>query len=158
MRRGRTAGRRERRDRGARTSSATQRAVALIETLSPDQRDVLLLRIVADLSLEQTAKVLGQEGRRGQVAAAPWAGRTAADRRSGRIQMTASNDDFDVKAFLRRDDSSPTDPQDAHDAAAADLLRRSRPTARPTASPELAALMAAGQRRPTRCAPVPRCR
>lgn len=37
---------------------ATQRAIALIETLSPDQRDVLLLRIVADLSLEETAKVL----------------------------------------------------------------------------------------------------
>jgi len=37
---------------------ATQRAVALIEMLSPDQRDVLLLRIVADLSLEETARVL----------------------------------------------------------------------------------------------------
>jgi RNA polymerase sigma-70 factor, ECF subfamily len=37
---------------------ATQRAVALIETLSPDQRDVLLLRIIADLSLEETARVL----------------------------------------------------------------------------------------------------
>jgi RNA polymerase sigma factor (sigma-70 family) len=34
---------------------------ALIETLSPDQRDVLLLRIVADLSLEQTAEVLGKK-------------------------------------------------------------------------------------------------
>jgi RNA polymerase sigma factor (sigma-70 family) len=40
---------------------ATQRAVALIETLSPDQRDVLLLRIVADLSLEETARVLGKK-------------------------------------------------------------------------------------------------
>jgi RNA polymerase sigma-70 factor (ECF subfamily) len=40
---------------------ATQRAVALIETLSPDQRDVLLLRIVADLSLEETATVLGKK-------------------------------------------------------------------------------------------------
>jgi RNA polymerase sigma-70 factor (ECF subfamily) len=40
---------------------ATQRAVALIESLSPDQRDVLLLRIVADLSLEQTALVLGKK-------------------------------------------------------------------------------------------------
>lgn len=39
----------------------TQRAVALIETLSPDQRDVLLLRIVADLSLEETARVLGKK-------------------------------------------------------------------------------------------------
>jgi RNA polymerase sigma-70 factor (ECF subfamily) len=37
---------------------ATQRAVALIETLSPDQRDVLLMRIVADLSLEETARAL----------------------------------------------------------------------------------------------------
>jgi RNA polymerase sigma-70 factor (ECF subfamily) len=40
---------------------ATERAVALIETLSPDQRDVLLLRIVADLSLEETARVLGKK-------------------------------------------------------------------------------------------------
>jgi RNA polymerase sigma-70 factor (ECF subfamily) len=40
---------------------ATQRALALIDTLSPDQRDVLLLRIVADLSLEQTADVLGKK-------------------------------------------------------------------------------------------------
>jgi RNA polymerase sigma-70 factor (ECF subfamily) len=40
---------------------AESRAKALIETLSPDQRDVLLLRIVADLSLEQTAEVLGKK-------------------------------------------------------------------------------------------------
>jgi RNA polymerase sigma factor (sigma-70 family) len=33
----------------------------LINALSPDQRDVLLLRIVADLSLEQTAEVLGKK-------------------------------------------------------------------------------------------------
>lgn len=38
-----------------------QRVRALIESLSPDQRDVLLLRIVADLSLEQTAEVLGKK-------------------------------------------------------------------------------------------------
>jgi RNA polymerase sigma factor (sigma-70 family) len=40
------------------TALATERVKALIEALSPDQRDVLLLRIVADLSLEQTAEVL----------------------------------------------------------------------------------------------------
>jgi RNA polymerase sigma-70 factor (ECF subfamily) len=39
---------------------ATKRVEALIEALAPDQRDVLLLRIVADLSLEQTADVLGK--------------------------------------------------------------------------------------------------
>lgn len=39
---------------------ATERVRTLIEALSPDQRDVLLLRIVADLSLEQTAEVLGK--------------------------------------------------------------------------------------------------
>ncbi len=32
----------------------------LLDGLSPDQRDVLLLRVVADLSLEQTADVLGK--------------------------------------------------------------------------------------------------
>ncbi|MBV9485684.1 MAG: sigma-70 family RNA polymerase sigma factor [Frankiaceae bacterium] len=40
---------------------STERALALIEGLSPDQRDVLLLRIVADLSLEQTAAVLDKK-------------------------------------------------------------------------------------------------
>jgi len=44
----------------AMTALATDRVRRLIETLSPDQRDVLLLRIVADLSLEQTAEVLGK--------------------------------------------------------------------------------------------------
>jgi RNA polymerase sigma factor (sigma-70 family) len=38
-----------------------QHVRTLIESLSPDQRDVLLLRIVADLSLEQTAEVLGKK-------------------------------------------------------------------------------------------------
>lgn len=39
---------------------ARQRVESLIDALAPDQRDVLLLRIVADLSLEQTADVLGK--------------------------------------------------------------------------------------------------
>jgi RNA polymerase sigma-70 factor (ECF subfamily) len=39
---------------------ARERVESLIEALAPDQRDVLLLRIVADLSLEQTADVLGK--------------------------------------------------------------------------------------------------
>jgi RNA polymerase sigma factor (sigma-70 family) len=38
-----------------------ERVRELINALSPDQRDVLLLRIVADLSLEQTAEVLGKK-------------------------------------------------------------------------------------------------
>jgi len=37
-----------------------QEVEALLRTLSPDQREVVLLRIVADLSLEQTAEVLGK--------------------------------------------------------------------------------------------------
>lgn len=36
------------------------RVRALLGLLSPDQRDVLLLRVVADLSLEQVAAVLGK--------------------------------------------------------------------------------------------------
>jgi RNA polymerase sigma-70 factor (ECF subfamily) len=40
---------------------ATQRAMRLLDSLSPDQRDVLVLRMVADLSLEQTAEVLGKK-------------------------------------------------------------------------------------------------
>jgi RNA polymerase sigma-70 factor (ECF subfamily) len=42
-------------------AAATDRALALLEGLSPDQREVVLLRIVADLSLEQTAEVLGKK-------------------------------------------------------------------------------------------------
>jgi RNA polymerase sigma factor (sigma-70 family) len=44
----------------AQTALATERVRQIIEALAPDQRDVLLLRIVADLSLEQTAEVLGK--------------------------------------------------------------------------------------------------
>jgi RNA polymerase sigma factor (sigma-70 family) len=46
---------------GAMNALSTRRVRQLIEALSPDQRDVLLLRIVADLSLEQTAEVLGKK-------------------------------------------------------------------------------------------------
>lgn len=42
-----------------------QRLLELLAGLSPDQRDVLLLRIVADLSLEDVAQTLGK--RRGAV-------------------------------------------------------------------------------------------
>jgi RNA polymerase sigma-70 factor, ECF subfamily len=39
---------------------AHARAHALLHGLSPDQRDVLILRIVADLSVEETAAILGK--------------------------------------------------------------------------------------------------
>jgi len=39
---------------------AHDRVHALLEGLSPDQRDVLVLRIVADLTIEQVAAVLGK--------------------------------------------------------------------------------------------------
>lgn len=39
---------------------ADRRLRALLDTLSPDQRDVLLLRYVADLSLEQAAEATGR--------------------------------------------------------------------------------------------------
>jgi RNA polymerase sigma-70 factor (ECF subfamily) len=38
-----------------------ERLRAMLERLSPDQRDVLLLRIVADLSLEDAAAALGKQ-------------------------------------------------------------------------------------------------
>lgn len=38
----------------------TQRVIALLDDLTTDQKSVVLLRIVADLSLEQTAEVLGK--------------------------------------------------------------------------------------------------
>jgi RNA polymerase sigma-70 factor (ECF subfamily) len=39
---------------------ATQRVLAVLEGLSPDQRSVVMLRIVGDFSLEQTAEILGK--------------------------------------------------------------------------------------------------
>lgn len=39
---------------------AHERVSELLDAVSPDQRDVLLLRVVADLSVEQTAAVLGK--------------------------------------------------------------------------------------------------
>ena len=41
-------------------SLANARVEHLLDRLSPDQRDVMLLRVVADLTLEQTAAVLGK--------------------------------------------------------------------------------------------------
>ncbi|MBN2114830.1 MAG: sigma-70 family RNA polymerase sigma factor [Acidimicrobiia bacterium] len=39
---------------------ATAEVVALLGTLTPEQRDVLLLRIVGDLSLEEVARIMGR--------------------------------------------------------------------------------------------------
>ena len=39
---------------------AEERVHALLEQISPDQREVLLLRVVADLSVEETAAVVGK--------------------------------------------------------------------------------------------------
>ena len=39
---------------------AAERVEERLSSLSPDQRDVLLLRVVADLSIDQTASVLGK--------------------------------------------------------------------------------------------------
>ena len=39
---------------------ANERTVALLQTLAPDQCDVMMLRIVADLSVEQVAEVLAK--------------------------------------------------------------------------------------------------
>jgi RNA polymerase sigma-70 factor (ECF subfamily) len=40
----------------------TRRVHALLDTLTPDQREVLLLRVVADLTVEQVAEVVGKPG------------------------------------------------------------------------------------------------
>lgn len=39
---------------------ATDEVVALLETLTPEQRDVLLLRVVGDLSVEDVARIVGR--------------------------------------------------------------------------------------------------
>lgn len=41
-------------------SLANERVQQVLDALSPDQRDVVVLRILADLSLEETAAVLGK--------------------------------------------------------------------------------------------------
>lgn len=41
-------------------NDGTARALALLATLSPDQQEVLFLRIVADLSVEQVAEAVGK--------------------------------------------------------------------------------------------------
>jgi hypothetical protein len=62
--------------------------------------------------------------------------------------MRPPDDDPGVKAFFRRDDPSPADPHDAAVMrAAADVLRALDPDRPPTASLELAALMAEGTTR-----------
>lgn len=40
---------------------AYQRVCATLERLSPDQRDVIFLRVIADLPIEQVAKILGKK-------------------------------------------------------------------------------------------------
>lgn len=45
---------------GALQSLADQRVRELIASLAPDQRDVMVLRIIADLTVEQIADVLGK--------------------------------------------------------------------------------------------------
>lgn len=47
-------------EEGALESVGTQRVLALLDQLVPDQRDVLLLRVVADLTVDQVADVLGK--------------------------------------------------------------------------------------------------
>jgi RNA polymerase sigma-70 factor (ECF subfamily) len=42
------------------TSLARERVLQLLEKLSPDQRDVVLLRVVADLSVEEVATITGK--------------------------------------------------------------------------------------------------
>jgi RNA polymerase sigma-70 factor (ECF subfamily) len=42
------------------TSLGDERVARLLAALAPDQRDVVLLRIIADLSIEDTAAALGK--------------------------------------------------------------------------------------------------
>ena len=47
-------------EREALTNVGTEWADALVESLPPDQRAVVALRVTADLSLEQVADILGK--------------------------------------------------------------------------------------------------
>jgi RNA polymerase sigma-70 factor (ECF subfamily) len=47
-------------DEDALIGLATQRVIQVLQALTPDQRDVLLLRILGDLTVEETAKVVNR--------------------------------------------------------------------------------------------------
>lgn len=74
---------------------ADGRLRALLGTLSPDQRDVLLLRFVADLSLEQVAEATGRS-----VTAVKALQRRALDALRRRLRAAASAVDGDAVALL----------------------------------------------------------
>ena len=64
-------------EQGALTRLGTRDVVEAIDSLVPDQREVLLLRILGDLTVDQVAAVGGQAPRRREGAPAPGAGRAA---------------------------------------------------------------------------------
>ncbi len=78
-------------------------AVALIEQLVPDQREVLLLRIVGDLTIEQIAEIVGK--RPGAVKALQRRGLAAIRRRLGLDVPLASAGALDTT-----DDGAATPP------------------------------------------------
>jgi RNA polymerase sigma-70 factor (ECF subfamily) len=71
----------------AATRLGDQRALALLDELPPDQRDVMVLRIVADLTVEQVAVVLGK--REGAVKALQ---RRALERLRKKLEPTRTPD------------------------------------------------------------------
>jgi RNA polymerase sigma-70 factor (ECF subfamily) len=68
-------------EHGALARLGTRRAVEVIESLAPDQREVLLLRIVGDLTVDQVAAIVGK--RPGAVKALQRRGLAAIRRRLG---------------------------------------------------------------------------
>ncbi len=75
-------------DHGALDRLATRDAVGIIEALAPDQREVLLLRILGDFSIEQVASVVGK--RPGAVKALQRRGLAAIRRRMATRSGTQS--------------------------------------------------------------------
>ncbi|MGZ5323569.1 MAG: RNA polymerase sigma factor [Solirubrobacterales bacterium] len=71
---------------GALARIDAERVEAVLERLSPDQRAVLLLRVIGDLSLEQVAEILGK--RTGAVKQLQRRGLAAAQRVLGREGVT----------------------------------------------------------------------
>ncbi len=71
---------------GALARIDAERVEAVLERLSPDQRAVLLLRVIGDLSLEQVAEILGK--RTGAVKQLQRRGLAAAQRELGREGVT----------------------------------------------------------------------
>ncbi len=126
----------------------------VLDSLSPDQRDVLLLRIVGDLSLDQCAEALGKRTGAVKQLQRRGLGRDQAAAPAGGGNPVSGNDAFRDEMAMR------LTPEDDRELNLFALATRATLMASPDAAlgrnvvPELAAAAAAGTRAAARSAPA----